>query len=68
MASKQSSPSLAATGPALLLNKNFRYVPACATDIRKTFKRVQREMERQRQTDQHELALDGEGPGCSPQR
>ena len=26
-----------------ILNKNFRYVPAAATDIRKTFARIRRE-------------------------
>lgn len=32
-----------------LLDPKFRYVPAAATDIRKTFARVRREMERKKQ-------------------
>lgn len=30
-----------------ILQKSFKYVPAAATDIRKTFERVRREMKQQ---------------------
>lgn len=36
-----------------LLNPNFRYVPAAQTNIRKTFRRVRAEMERQQQHENH---------------
>jgi len=44
---------------AALLDKAFKYTPACATDIRKTFKRVRAEMARDAQ---QELQL-AEQPG-----
>jgi hypothetical protein len=35
-----------------ILDPKFRYVPAAATDIRKTFARVRREMADQKKTDE----------------
>ena len=33
---------------ASILSKEFRYVPAAGTDIRKTFARIRREIEKQK--------------------
>lgn len=45
-----------------LLDPRFKYVPACATDLRKTFRRVRRALKAQ-QAGQKVVALRGRADG-----